>query len=135
MITYSRTNQFEPSALERLFLSVGWFSGKFPDKLAAAFRNTDAVFSAWEGDRLVGVLRALSDGVWQANIDCLIVDPQYQKRGIASELIRQLREELCGLLYISVAPEDAKNCGFYEKQGFHIVEGGATMVLENHWKN
>lgn len=134
MITYSRTRDFAPDELERLFLSVKWYSGRFPEKLSQAMKNSPNVFSAWDGERLVGLLRALDDGVWQATIDCLLVDPEYQGRGIAGELMTQLKEQYRELLYISVAPEEKKNCRFYEKHGFHIVEGGETMQLQNPWE-
>ena len=134
MITYSDSNIFTPAELERLFLSVDWYSGRFPEKLAAAFRNSSYVVSAWENGTLVGIMRALSDGVWQATIDCLLVDRDHQRRGIGSELVRRMKERLGGLLYIAVAPEEAKNCSFYEKHGFQIVENGATMILKSDWQ-
>lgn len=134
MITYSETKDFSAPELERLFLSVKWYSGRFPEKLVEAMRNSTCVISAWDAGRLVGLLRALDDGVWQATIDCLLVDSEYQGRGIAGELMARLKERYRDLLYISVAPEDKKACKFYERHGFHIVENGATMQLQNPWE-
>ena len=37
MITYKRTKEFQKEQLESLFLSVSWFSGKYPEKLKIAF--------------------------------------------------------------------------------------------------
>ena len=61
-IEYKETKEFEPKDLERLFLSVNWESGKHPDKLSRAFINSSHVVSAWDKDRLVGLVRALDDG-------------------------------------------------------------------------
>ena len=40
-ITYRDTHDFSENDLERLFLSVEWSSGHFPEKLAAAIRSGD----------------------------------------------------------------------------------------------
>ena len=81
---YKRVTQFEIDQIQALFLSVGWFSGHFPEKLQTALQNSSRVISAWDGDVLVGLVRGLDDGVWQATIDCLLVHPAYQGKGIAS---------------------------------------------------
>ena len=53
-------------------------------------RSTNA--AAWEGKRLVGIGRALTDGHRYAVLAELIVDPDYRRRGIGRELMRRLRE-------------------------------------------
>ena len=50
-IDYSEQHEFDKGELERLFLSVNWSSGHFPDKLVIAMRNYKAVYSAWDGDK------------------------------------------------------------------------------------
>lgn len=62
LIEYKDTKEFSASQLQRLFLSVNWESGKYPEKLVIAMRNSTHVFSAWDQDRLVGLVRALDDG-------------------------------------------------------------------------
>ena len=57
-ITYKDTKNFSAAQLERLFLSVDWESGHYPEKLVAAMQHSDAVYSAWDGDRLVVDLAA-----------------------------------------------------------------------------
>lgn len=61
-ITYRETKSFQPQQLERLFLSVNWESGNYPDRLVRAMENSTHVVSAWDGERLVGLVRALDDG-------------------------------------------------------------------------
>ena len=58
MIEYGDTHDFSPEQLQRLFRSVGWSSGEFPDKLIIAMRNYETVLSAWDGDVLVGMVCA-----------------------------------------------------------------------------
>ena len=54
MIVYKDTHKFTAHQLERLFLSVNWESGKYPEKLVKAMRGYHTVYSAWENDELVG---------------------------------------------------------------------------------
>lgn len=75
MIEYKHTKEIEVEKISQLFEAVGWYSSKQPYKLQQAFRNSSKVITAWEGDKLVGLVRGLDDGVWQATIDCLLVLP------------------------------------------------------------
>ena len=56
MVAYSDTHVFSETELQRLFRSVGWSSGEYPEKLVIAMRNFETVFSAWDGDDLVGMV-------------------------------------------------------------------------------
>ena len=68
--------------MQKLFLSVHWESGNYPEKLVHAMHNSTRVISAWDGDKLVGLVRALDDGetvatVYKGNIiKNLIMDCQ-----------------------------------------------------------
>lgn len=135
MIVYKRIKLFSADQLGELFLSVNWFSGKFPDKLITAFENSSRVISAWDGARLVGLVRGLDDGVWQATIDCLLVRPEYQGRGIASALLKSLMEEYKDFLYVDVVPDEKKNVPFYEKHGFKVMEEGTPLQIVGNWKS
>ena len=80
MIIYKHIKDFDKEHIEELFKSVNWFSGNFPNKIKQALQNSTRVISAWDGEKLVGLIRGMDDGVWQATIDCLLVNPQYQRR-------------------------------------------------------
>ena len=56
MITYKEIHEFRKEDLESLFLSVEWSSGHYPDKLVVAMRNFKTVYTAWDGDILVGLI-------------------------------------------------------------------------------
>lgn len=77
-IVYRQTKNFTAAELQRLFLSVGWESGNYPEKLVRGMRSSTRVISAWDGGKLVGFVRALDDGVTAARIHYLLVDPAYQ---------------------------------------------------------
>ena len=56
-ITYKDTKEFNAQELQDLFLSVHWSSGYHPEKLVIAMQNYSTVYSAWDGEKLVGVLK------------------------------------------------------------------------------
>ena len=66
-IIYKDIHEFTKEELEDLFLSVEWSSGHFPDKLVIAMKNYETVFSAWDEDKLVGLICAMDDGIMNAD--------------------------------------------------------------------
>lgn len=74
-IEYRQTRDFTEEDLRRLFLSVGWESGRYLKRLVTAMRNSTHVISVWDGDRLIGLVRALDDGATIAFLHYVLVDP------------------------------------------------------------
>ena len=60
-ITYTEERNFTPQQAADLFLSVRWVVGKYPGRLHKALMNSSRVSSAWDGDRLVGLIRIMDD--------------------------------------------------------------------------
>ena len=52
--------------------------------------NSTRVISAWDGDKLVGLVRALDDGETVAFLHYLLVDPAYQGQYIGDELMKRI---------------------------------------------
>ena len=61
MIVFTEEKKFTREKVQELFLSVGWISGQYPARLYKALMNSSTVFTAWDGDRLVGLVRLLED--------------------------------------------------------------------------
>ncbi len=131
MIEYKQTKEFTSSQLQRLFLSVNWESGKYPDKLVRAMHNSTRVISAWDGDKLIGLVRALDDGETVAFLHYLLVDPEYHGSHIGDNLMNQIMSFYENLLYVKVIPSDAKTITFYERYGFKQYDNYSAMVKKN----
>ncbi len=56
MMEYGYTKGFDEKQMEELFKSVKWFSGNFPGKLKQALHNSSRVISAWDGEKLIGLI-------------------------------------------------------------------------------
>lgn len=112
-------------------MSVHWESGRYPDKLVRAMRNSSQVISAWDGDKLVGLVRALDDGETVAFIHYLLVDPDYHGQHIGAELMNRLMGKYEDLLYVKIIPSDPKTIPFYEKFGFKQYDNYSAMVVKH----
>ncbi|MGN0342060.1 MAG: GNAT family N-acetyltransferase [Roseburia sp.] len=80
------------------------------------FTNSYSVVFVYDDDRIVGVARALSDGISQASVYNIALDKEYQGNGIGREMIERLLAPLAGQTIILYT--HPKNLGLYEKLGF-----------------
>ena len=91
--------------------------------------NANLIVTAWDGDRLVGVSRAVTDFSYCCYLSDLAVDESYQRAGIGKELVRRTREAAgleCTLLLLS-APAAM---GYYPKIGFEKLENAFAIKRE-----
>ena len=130
-IEYRDTKDFTAAELERLFLSVQWESGGYPERLVRAMKNSTHVVSAWDGDKLVGLVRALDDGETVAFLHYLLVDPAYQGLHIGDGLMKRMMSCLDGLLYAKIMPSNPKTIPFYERYGFRKYDNYSEMVRKH----
>lgn len=131
-IIYKDIHNFDKPQLEKLFLSVEWSSGHYPDKLVTAMENFETVFSAWDGNKLVGMICAMDDGIMTAYVHYLLVDPEYQGRQIGRELVRMVKEKYSDYLRIVVVAYDAERA-FYENCGFKKSDDSSPMFITSLW--
>ena len=130
-IIYKNSKDFTEEQIEVLFLSVNWLSGKYPHRLTNALKKSQTVITAWDENKLVGLIRALDDGGMVAYLHCLLVHPDYQGNGIASKLLNKVKDKYKDFLYINLMPDESKNISFYKKHGFSILEDGAAMQIRH----
>ena len=61
--------------------------------LSGMLKNADIIITARDGEKLVGVSRAISDFSYCTYLSDLAVDVAYQKQGIGQELINRTKAE------------------------------------------
>lgn len=118
--------------LQELFLSVEWSSGHYPEKLETAMKNYATVYSAWDGDCLVGLVCAMDDGIMTAYVHYLLVRPDHQGLGVGKLLVEKIKEKYKDYLRIALVSYD-EECGFYEHCGFKKGEGETPMFITSLW--
>ena len=72
------------------------------------------IITAYDGEKLVGCLRILSDGYYFGTITELLVHPEYQNKGVGSKLLQLAKVSTPTMLYFGAQPGAE---GFYEKNG------------------
>lgn len=131
MITYTEEKKFDNKSVVDLLSSVGWVSAQYPTRLYKALMHSSTVITAWDGDRLVGLVHVLDDSELVAYMHYVLVHPDYHGQGIAGTMVEMVKEKYKDYLYIELMPEERKNAAFYEKHGFQIMEDGVAMQLCN----
>ena len=127
-ISYHTERELDRGALQTLFLSVNWSSGRHPERLQQAIRNSHHVVTAWSGERLVGLMNALSDGTMTAYFHYLLVDPAFQSHGIGHELVARMIAHYrdCTRLVLIAYKEEV---AFYERCGFRVAERALPVQI------
>ena len=131
-ITYKETHTFTEKELEKLFLSVDWSSGHYPDKLAVAMENFKTVYSAWDNDKLVGLICAMDDGIMNAYVHYLLVNPEYHGQKIGRTLVDMIKRHYEDYLRIAVIAYD-NEAHFYENCGFEKSSDASPMFITTLW--
>jgi N-acetylglutamate synthase-like GNAT family acetyltransferase len=81
------TRDVEPEALVELFRHVAWARHRTRASVAAALPGTSLLLTGWHAERCVAMLRVLSDGVYRALIEDVIVHPDCRGYGHGRRLI------------------------------------------------
>ena len=83
----------------------------------AMLKNANLTITAWDGERLVGISRSLTDFAYVAYLADLAVDQDYQRSGIGKQLIEETKMRLgheC-MIVLLAAP---KANDYYKHIGF-----------------
>jgi predicted N-acetyltransferase YhbS len=91
-----------------------------PGRLRKVFEQSTVCIFAWDGRELVGAGRAISDRISYAAIFDVVVAPEYQRRGVGTEIVEQLirAAEAPNVILHSVPGKEA----FYARLGFRKMK-------------
>lgn len=131
-ITYKDIHDFSKEELQDLFLSVEWSSGHYPEKLVVAMKNFKTVFSAWDNDKLIGLICAMDDGIMNAYVHYLLVNPEYHGKTIGRKLVSMMKDYYKDYLRIAVIAYNDE-LKFYENCGFVKSEDASPMFITSLW--
>ena len=88
-----------------------------PDIFADMLKHADLIITAWHGDRLVGISRALTDFSYVAYLADLAVAIDYQRQGIGKRLVEETKRHLARECMIVLLAAPAAN-EYYPRLGF-----------------
>lgn len=118
-ITYRIGNDLDPDVVIELYRASTLGERRPVDdraRMEAMLHNANLVITAWDGDRLVGIVRSLTDLVYCTYVSDLAVRESHQRRGIGSELIRRTREAGGQAMVILLSAPKAVD--YYPRIGF-----------------
>jgi predicted N-acetyltransferase YhbS len=96
------------------------------ERIGRMIAHANLIVCARDGERLVGIARALTDFSFCCYLSDLAVAAEYQRQGIGKALIAQVQEaigEEAMLLLLSVPTA----MPYYPQVGFQAVENGWTI--------
>ena len=118
----------------KLFESTGWFRFRNPTKEELILTLSRSYFFviAYDGDKIIGSGRVVSDGILHAMIYDMIINPDYQRKGIGTKILNMIIdkciEDNIGDIQLFCAQGKKE---FYLKNGFEIREEDAPGMQYN----
>ena len=103
-----------------LYSAVGWVAyTENKDALRKGYENSLLTLAAYEGETLLGIIRAVGDGATIVFIQDILVYPAYQRQGIGTALLRALLDCFQNVRQIELATDNTpKTVAFYKALGF-----------------
>ncbi|MCV7629277.1 GNAT family N-acetyltransferase [Micrococcus luteus] len=139
-IDYRQGQLPEAEALRALYDSVSWSAYTDDlDSLVGGLEGATALVTAWNGEELVGLARVISDGFTIAYLQDVLVHPEFQRRGIASELVERVFAPFQRVRqHVLITDAEERQRAFYESLRFReardFPHGGlrAFVRFQNH---
>jgi GNAT superfamily N-acetyltransferase len=126
MITYRSDVVPEVSAIVGLYRAAPLFRPvKDQDRIARTYAGSNIVLTAWDGERLVGVLRGLTDGAYHGYVCDLAVDGALQHQGVGRELLERVVAAYPDVWSWSLRSSQIAET-YYPHVGWQRVENGWT---------
>jgi predicted GNAT family N-acyltransferase len=127
-IDYTLDHPLPLDAVQRLLTQTDWAANRSPADLQTVLAGSVCI-GAWEDDQLVGFARAITDGVYRALLEDVVVDESLRGQGIGRALVEKLLEHLAPVQQILLV------CGdhlvpFYAQFGFEPM----ALPVMQLWK-
>ena len=94
LIEYQVPAEISPLEAAELYVEAGWMETADAEAVSAMLKGTFAVSAAFHKGKLIGFMRAFSDGVSDAYMLDLVVSKEYRKLGIGREILQRLADHL-----------------------------------------
>ena len=111
--------RYREDEILRLYDSVGWTAyTKDMEALRQGYEYSLLVLAAYEGDDLLGIVRAVGDGHTVVLIQDILVFPDRQRQGVGTALLRAVLDRFAHVRQIQLITDDTpKTIAFYRSMG------------------
>ena len=138
MITIKKQEIVKLEDVLHLYQAVGWTNYTHqPEMLKQALSHSLAMYLAFDGEKIVGLIRLIGDGFSSVLVQDLIVLPIYQRQGIGSALMKEALEAYNDVYQVQLMTEQTeRTLRFYRSMGFEILSiyGCTGMTWVNREK-
>lgn len=130
----TRPTREELQAIIGLYRQAGWWPSEEAedyDQLERLVRQSHCFVAAIAGGRIIGMGRAISDGVSDAYVQDVTVDPAWRDAGVGTLIVRHILDRLRadGIGWIGLIAERG-SASFYTSLGFAEMANAAPMLLK-----
>ena len=126
MIRYTVTSDLPVEAVQRLLKQTEWAANR-SDEYVAEMLLRSVCASAWSDDMMVGFARAVTDNIYRAFIEDVVVDDDIRGRGIGGGLIHALLNHLHHVEEVCLFCEDGL-VTYWANFGFEPVSNNALHI-------
>lgn len=111
---------YSEAEILHLYQSVGWTAyTDHPEVLKKGFKNSMLTLAAYDGNQLLGIIRAVGDGETIVFVQDFLVFPEHQRKGIGSALLQAILDRYSHVRQIELATDNTpKTIAFYKSMGF-----------------
>ncbi|MED3654599.1 GNAT family N-acetyltransferase [Heyndrickxia sporothermodurans] len=127
---FSKVNLEE---MKEIYTSVGWTKHS-EEIIKQVFEASNVLAFVTVNGRVIGFGRGMSDGVFNAAIYDVIVHPDFQKQGIAKQIMEYLLDKLSNVSCVHLISTTG-NEGFYKRLGLKKLKTGMARYLNPNLTN
>lgn len=116
---------YHEAEILNLYNAAGWTAyTEDPAALREGYEHSLLVLAAWEGDNLLGIIRAVGDGATIVFIQDILVSPEHQRKGVGSALLQAVLDRYTGVRQIELVTDNTeRTVAFYQSMGFRELSG------------
>ena len=125
------TSELDLDAVLALYASVGWTAyTRDPETVAAGLRGASFVAAAFDGSRLIGLVRAVSDDATICYVQDVLVHPDAQRTGVGRALVSTVLDRYAHVRQqVLLTDDEPAQRAFYESLGYTEVRDVAGVQL------
>ena len=130
-VIFRETKKIDTKNLQTLYEDAEWYAyTRDMNKLEQALSNSLYALSAWEENRLIGLIRVIGDGLTIIYIQDILVLKSHQNQGLATELMNHVLDKFKEVRQKVLLTDEAPNVRhFYEKNGFCSCDQGTLVAF------
>ena len=121
---FSKVNLDE---MKDIYASVGW-TKHTEEIIKQVFEASNVIALVTVNGRIIGIGRAMTDGVFNAAIYDVVVHRDFQRQGIAKKIMEFLLDKLSNISCVHLI-STTSNEGFYRERGFKKLKTGMARYL------